>query len=235
MTAPRTAPRDERGIQWTGRRLLDLARAAPGLAAIVVMAVVGIGVLAYLTTVHYAKVPLFCSTTGLINCAQVTSSAFSVVPGTSIPITIPGMLWFLVSGGIAVAALRGLWRGEPEPPRLRVAQLVWSALGLLVVLYLVFVELVRLHKICEWCSVAHVLIFATFLVALVRWQRLPELETVTQAARPARPATASQANGARPPASAPAIPTQPAPRSTQLGAPPRSGRRSTGKARSRRR
>jgi uncharacterized membrane protein len=236
MTAQEAAPRGERGTGQAGRRLVELTRQAPGLVAIGGMAVAGIGILAYLTTVHYANVPLLCPTTGLINCAQVTSSAYSVVPGTAIPITIPGMLWFVVSGGLAVAALRSLWRGQAEPARLRVAQLVWSALGLLVALYLVYAELVVLRKICEWCTVAHVLIFATLLVALVRWQRLPELEAVARSAGTAPSGGAThRANGAQT-----ATPARPGPaRSAARGTPPAAApagarRRANGKARTRR-
>jgi uncharacterized membrane protein len=154
-------------------RLLGLTRAAPDLAALVAMAVLGFGISVYLTTVHYTKLPLVCNTTGIINCASVTTSAYSVVPGTTIPITIPGMLWFVVSGALAVVGLVALERGVAEPERLRLAQVVWGGLGLAFVLYLVYAEIVKLHQICEWCTVVHVLTLLTFLVALYRLQRAP--------------------------------------------------------------
>jgi uncharacterized membrane protein len=134
------------------------------------MAIAGIAISGYLTAVHYAKVPLACPTTGVINCQLVTSSAYSVVPGTAIPITIPGMLWFAISGGLAGVALVRVWQGPPELPQLRLAQLLWGAAGLLFVLYLVYAEIVVLHKLCEWCTVVHLLTLGTFLVALARWQ-----------------------------------------------------------------
>lgn len=139
-----------------------------GLAALAGMAIAGIMVSAYLTVVHYTALPLVCSTTGVINCAQVTSSGYSVVPGTAVPITIPGMFWFLVSGGLAGVGLARAWQRRSEPARLRLAQLVWAALGLAVVLYLVYVEIVILHKLCEWCTVVHLLTLLTFLVAINR-------------------------------------------------------------------
>ena len=52
----------------------------------------GVGIAIYLTAVHYENVPLVCSDSGLVDCARVLSSPFSVVPGTSIPITVPGMV-----------------------------------------------------------------------------------------------------------------------------------------------
>jgi uncharacterized membrane protein len=148
-----------------------------GLVALVGMAIAGIAVAAYLTAVHYTPLPLVCSTTGVINCAQVTSSRYSVVPGTTVPITIPGILWFLVSGGLAGVGLVRVWQRRVEPARLRLAQLVWAALGLGFVLYLVYIEIVLLHRLCEWCTVVHLLILVTFLVALNRAQRQPEVSS----------------------------------------------------------
>jgi len=150
---------------------LAFVRRAPDLAALVAMALLGFGISVYLTTVHYAKVPLVCNSGGIINCASVTTSAYSVIPGTSIPITVPGMLWFAVSGALAIVALVALQRGEAEPERLRLAHAVWGGLGLAFVLYLVYAEIVRLHQICEWCTAVHVLTLLTFLVALYRLQQ----------------------------------------------------------------
>lgn len=152
----------------------SLVRRAPGLVAMAVMAVLGVGIAIYLTFVHYAGAPLYCPANGIVNCAAVTTSAYSLVPGTSLPITIPGMLWFLVSGGLAAVALRSVWRGQPELPHLRLVHLIWAAAGLIYVLYLVYAEIVLLHHICEWCTGIHLLTFATFLVALMRVQQAPE-------------------------------------------------------------
>jgi uncharacterized membrane protein len=135
-----------------------------GSAAVVAFAALGFAVALYLTTVHYADVAPVCAAVGsAVDCSAVTQSTWSVVPGTALPVTVPGMLWFAVSGGLAVAALRG-----GDSPRLRRAQLAWCGAGLAGVLYFVYAELVLLHRICEWCTVVHLLVLATFLVALVR-------------------------------------------------------------------
>ena len=171
------------GVGAALRNLLAIARFDPGLAALVVMALFGLGDAVYLTSVHYAKVPLVCSTTGLINCAAVTSSQWSVVPHTQVPITIPGMLWFLVSGGLAIVLLRAVAGGTLESRRLRQAQLIWGALGALTVLYLVYVEIVELHKLCEWCTVVHLLTFASFVVIVDRYSRVPLVAAAVPAPR----------------------------------------------------
>jgi uncharacterized membrane protein len=98
----------------------------------------------------------------------VTSSSYSLVPGTSLPITVPGILWFLVSGALAGASLAQ--KGPMGPVRL--VHVTWAACGMLAALYLVFIEIVRLHRICLWCSAAHLLLVASFLIALSRLQAL---------------------------------------------------------------
>lgn len=150
---------------------LAIVRRAPLLAALLGMAVLGFAISVYLTTVHYAGVALVCSTGGIVNCARVTSSPYSVIPGTQIPITIPGMLWFAVSGALAGVGLVALERGQREPERLRLAHVVWGGLGLAFVFYLVYAEIVKLHQICEWCTAVHLLTLFTFFVALYRLQQ----------------------------------------------------------------
>jgi uncharacterized membrane protein len=133
------------------------------------LAIVGAGTAVYLTTVHYEQVPLLCSSQGLVNCERVTSSSYSVVPGTTLPITIPGLAWFIVSGLLAFRGLRSSQRW------IRQAQLAWAILGILTVLYLVYVELVILHTICLWCTVVHVIIFGSLLMAITEYM-LPRQE-----------------------------------------------------------
>ena len=158
--------------QRTASRIGELARRGPALTALLCMAVAGVAISLYLTSVHYLNVPLACSASGVVDCAPVLQSTYSVVPGTQLPITVPGLLWFVASGTLAGIALARAWAGHPEPRWLRPAHAAWGAAGLLVVLYLVYAEIVQLHRICAWCTVVHLLTLATFLVALARLQQL---------------------------------------------------------------
>ena|SRR5579884_1082966 len=133
---------------------------------LLILSIIGIGIAIYLTAVHYENVPLICSASGLVDCARVLSSSYSVVPGTTIPISVPGLVWCIVSGGLAIAGLRL----QPIPRWLRIAQFALSLSGILVVLYLVYVEIVRLHTICAWCTGLHVIILVMFLITLVQLQ-----------------------------------------------------------------
>ncbi len=129
------------------------------------LSIAGAGIAIYLTTVHYERVPLLCSTQGIINCERVTSSAYSVVPGTALPITLPGLAWFIVAAALAIAGLRSEQRG------VRIAELSWTILGMLAVLYLVYAEIVQLHAICAWCTGVHAIIFVSFIIAIIEVYR----------------------------------------------------------------
>jgi len=142
---------------------------------LLVLSLLGVSISLYLTSVHYENVPLVCSASGLIDCARVISSSYSVIPGTTLPITIPGFGWCVVSASLAIVGLfatTGSWQH-----RIRIAQFIWALSGLLVVLYLVYVEIVRLHTICAWCTALHVLILLLFLVTLVQLQSLPSVSS----------------------------------------------------------
>ena len=148
----------------------------------------GVGYLIYLTTIHYTHTAPVCTVTGIINCASVLKSSYSVIPGTSIPITIPGMLWFVVSGALAVVALVSAYRDRPEPERLPLVQLIWAAVGLLFVLYLVFDEIVRLTISASGApqSCSHVCHFHSGLVSL-REPRAQLHEVAGEYRRPVNP------------------------------------------------
>ncbi len=145
--------------------MLDIRRSW-GQVALLVLALVGVGISIYLTSVHYDNVPLVCSASGIVDCARVLSSPYSVVPGTTIPISIPGLLWCIVMGALAFTA----WRILPERRSLLIAELVWAIVGIVTVLYLVFVELVRLHTICAWCTSLHAIILVMLLITVVQMQ-----------------------------------------------------------------
>lgn len=191
----------ERTSGGVGARLLLLARRAPGLVAMLLMALAGLGVSIYLTVVHYQGSNLaLCPNTGAIDCQKVTTSPNSFLFGTQIPITIPGMLWFIVSGAMALIALLAIWNNRREPSRLRLAHLLWGLAGMVFVLALIYAEIVVLHSLCEWCTVVHVLTLATFLIALNRWQQrgtpLPALSP-EPARRRESAATTTNGSGAR--------------------------------------
>jgi uncharacterized membrane protein len=133
---------------------------------LLILSLIGAGIAIYLTTVHYENVPLICSASGVVDCARVLSSSYSVVPSTTVPITVPGLAWCAISAILAIIGLRF----QLVPHWLHIAQFVLSLAGILAVLYLVYVEIVRLHTICAWCTGLHVVILVMFLITLVQLQ-----------------------------------------------------------------
>lgn len=141
-------------------------RTGPDRTALAVLAlgIAGVAVSGYLTLVHYGGAALACQQSSLIDCEAVTTSSYSLVPGTEVPVSIPGLLWAIVLVGLGVALLRGA--GRPVDA----AVLVWSALAMVSVLYLVYAEIVVIQRICLWCTIFHAIVLATLLLALARLQ-----------------------------------------------------------------
>ncbi len=138
-----------------------------GQLLLLLLSLVGVGISIYLTAVHYENVPLVCSASGIVDCARVLSSPFSVIPGTTIPISVPGLGWCLA---FAVLSAIG-WRSVSLQRSVRIAQFLLALVGMVTVLYLVYVELVRLHTICAWCTALHVIILIVFLMTLAQLQQ----------------------------------------------------------------
>ena len=137
----------------TGDRLGGAAIAAFALALL------GLAASTYLTVEHYTASTTFaCPETATINCAKVTTSRWSQVAG--IPVAVLGLAYFL-----AVTAIT-------TPPAMRARALdkprvVAAAIGVLVVVYLIWIELFRVDAICLWCSAVH--LCAIGLFAAVLW------------------------------------------------------------------
>jgi uncharacterized membrane protein len=127
--------------------------------------------------VHYAKAPLVCSSSGVVNCERVLSSGYSSLLG--VPISVGGIVWFAVLAALGLAALL---RG-PESAWLQPAQVAWGFLGLMAAVYLIGVETLALGVLCVWCTVLHALIVAALLLAIVRTPRLAVVETAAIAPR----------------------------------------------------
>ena len=137
--------------------------AAPPLRASIPalgFALAGLAVSTYLTIEHYAgSTALACPESATINCAKVTTSAWSHLAG--VPVAVLGLLYFAAMT-LLVAPLA--WRRRILDP-LRV---VGAAAGMVVVIYLIWAELFRVGAICLWCTAAHVCTFGLLITILWR-------------------------------------------------------------------
>lgn len=109
------------------------------LAAIAVLAVVGIAVSSLSLYHHYEKSETsFCNINGTFNCDIVNRSVYSEVFG--IPVALIGILGY--AGLFAVAVFR---RARPDAPRMLLAA---SLAGLAFALYLTYIEG---YVLAAWC------------------------------------------------------------------------------------
>lgn len=138
-------------------------RGSIGQIILFMLSLIGIAIAIYLTVVHYnTHVVLVCSSNSLVNCEQVLSSMYASIPGTSLPVSIAGILWSGI--GAILAALA--WLVWPEKRIVQIAELAWAAIGMLTVFYLIYVEIVLLHTICAWCTAVHVIVLLYLLIAV---------------------------------------------------------------------
>ncbi len=138
-------------------------RRVPGWvpAASLGLSLAAVAIASYLTVAHYTDpAALACPDTGIVNCALVTTSSWSVILG--VPLAVVGLVWAVVMAGLTVP-----WAWRSGARWVDSTRLVLSGAGAAMVLYLVYVELFRVGAICLWCSAMHLTAVCLFGVILV--------------------------------------------------------------------
>lgn len=141
----------------------------PSLVAILVLALVGLGISGYLTAVHYADRPVYCA--GLSSCETVNTSEYAELGG--IPIALLGLGTYAVIAALVFLSSRWAW-GLP-------ALLFMALTGALYSAYLTWVELVVIDAICAWCVASAVVITLIAALATITVLRSPLLLDTTRA------------------------------------------------------
>ncbi|MEO7898010.1 MAG: vitamin K epoxide reductase family protein [Pseudolysinimonas sp.] len=114
----------------------------------------GLAVSIYLTIAHYSTSDLLvCAENSVVDCASVTSSEQSKLLG--IPVADLGTAFFAF---LTLLCLPPAWRSQS--PWINYARLGATAIGVLMVVYLIAAELFLIGKICLWCTVVHVITLA---------------------------------------------------------------------------
>ncbi len=122
--------------------------------AIGVIALIGLGIAAYLTYVHYAGLHPLCLASG--GCEKVQSSHWSKLAG--IPVATIGLV-----GYAAILALLFV------PGEIGLAGTALVALvGFGFSAYLTWVELARIHAVCQWCVASAILMTLLAVLSVVR-------------------------------------------------------------------
>ena len=105
-------------------------------AAIAAACLVGAGIAAYLTYVHYAGIAPVCTTGG---CEKVQSSKYAELGG--VPVALLGLVAYVVL--LALAAVRGLEAAT--------AGVFVAVIGVAFSGYLLWAQLGPIDAICQWC------------------------------------------------------------------------------------
>ena len=122
-----------------------------------VLSVIGLGLSIYLTITHFQPQALVCSSTGVIDCAKVTTSAQSEILG--IPVAILGLANFTV-----LTALNTPWAWHSTWRWLHVTRFVLVILSMCFVLWLIYAEVIIIGSICLYCTGVHLTTFILLIV-----------------------------------------------------------------------
>jgi uncharacterized membrane protein len=124
-----------------------------------VLAVVGLGVAAYLTYVHYEGIKPVCGLGG--DCEKVQTSEWADLAG--IPVAVLGLI------GYAVILVSLVIDGEEG----RIAAAVLSLAGFGFSAYLTYRELFSIDAICPWCVSSAVILTLLAIVTTARLMLAP--------------------------------------------------------------
>ncbi len=120
------------------------------------LAVVGLGVAAYLTYIHYAGIKPAC--TAGTSCIKVQTSEWSKLDG--VPVALLGLIGYV---GILASLLL------PDREETRLATLGLTLVGCAFSGYLTYRELFSIHAVCEWCASSAVILTILFISAVTRY------------------------------------------------------------------
>jgi uncharacterized membrane protein len=124
------------------------------------LAVLGLGIAAYLTYVHYSGAQVAC--TAGQSCVKVQTSQWSELAG--VPVALIGLVGYL-------SILASLLAPDREESRLVTLGLTMIGFGFSA--YLTYRELFSIHAICEWCVSSAVIMTGLLVAAATRYISAP--------------------------------------------------------------
>ena len=127
--------------------------------AMIALTVIGIGVAAYLTYIHYAGIKPLCGRNGG-GCEIVQTSVYSKLAG--VPVALIGLIGYVMIFASLLA---------PETESSRFAAVAFTVVGFGFSAYLTYREIFSIHHICEWCLSSFVIVAAIMCLATWRFLR----------------------------------------------------------------
>lgn len=126
---------------------------------ILVLAIAGSGIAAYLTAAHLAHAPVACVASS--GCETVQHSAYSELWG--IPVAAIGL-----AGYVLIAAT-----ARPRTDLARLAGAAAALAGLVFAAYLVYVQLGVIDAVCQWCLASDAVLVALVATTFLRLRADP--------------------------------------------------------------
>jgi uncharacterized membrane protein len=131
--------------------------------AAAILALIGVGVTAYLVWERYhGNAPVCALGRG---CLTVQRSEWSTVAG--VPVAFMGLLAYI--GLLACALVRWQWAA--------LASLFITILGVMLSAYLTYLELFQINAICEYCVTSAVIVTLLFVLSIVRLALVARAQT----------------------------------------------------------
>ncbi len=123
------------------------------------LALVGLADTSYLTSKHFLGGTVPCSI--LNGCETVLNSTYSTIGG--VPLALLGVIFYLV---VAVSLVYFLTSGRAA---IFSGLLIWTGLGFLTSLYLVWLQVAEIKSLCLYCLISAAI--STVLFSLTFWAK----------------------------------------------------------------
>jgi uncharacterized membrane protein len=134
--------------------------ANPPRVLIALISIAGLGIMAYLTYIHFAHTQSFCDISGTVSCDTVTASIYSEILG--LPVAILGLGYF----GLVV--LLSVLQRKKE-----FYQIIFliTVFALVPSLYLTATEIFAIKSFCILCETSKALMFAILATSFVAMKK----------------------------------------------------------------
>ncbi|MEM0201014.1 MAG: vitamin K epoxide reductase family protein [Candidatus Micrarchaeaceae archaeon] len=122
----------------------------------IILSIIGLIISIYLSIYHFLGVPLYCSTSGIINCNNVINSPYGFILG--IPVSDFGVLFFLIEL-FTIFLIKDSF-----------AKIFVNVVGIAFVAYFLYAEY-SVGNICEYCTSIHIIVLILLILSIYLYKK----------------------------------------------------------------
>jgi uncharacterized membrane protein len=145
-------------MSGTGKITLSVKRASHAPQFMLALALIGIGVAFYDAYQLYNGQPLWCPPP-INGCNEVANSAYARI--YNLPVGYFGVVYYLY-----MFCLAALLAYDPFSHGLRLAALIYSAIGVGFSIYFSYLQVTFIHAFCIYCLVSAIITLLLFIAAI---------------------------------------------------------------------